>query len=71
MALFGSAVRAATGFLIGGGFGFVLGLANGLLPVTHDVAEAVPRPRERGDPQFAALEGEILHRLLDRSAVGD
>lgn len=28
----------------------------------------LPRPRDRSHPDFAALEGAILHRLLDRQA---
>jgi sulfonate transport system ATP-binding protein len=28
------------------------------------------RPRDRGERQFAALEGQVLHRILDRDRVG-
>jgi sulfonate transport system ATP-binding protein len=32
------------------------------------VAVTVPRPRRRGDPELAALEGRILDHLLDGRA---
>ena len=32
--------------------------------VALDVEVGVPRPRRRGDPRLAALEGRILDRLL-------
>ncbi|MDR3535714.1 MAG: ATP-binding cassette domain-containing protein [Acetobacteraceae bacterium] len=34
--------------------------------VAMDVAVDLPRPRRRGDPQAAAIEGRILDRLLQR-----
>ena len=34
--------------------------------VAMDVAVDLPRPRRRGDPQAAAIEGRILDRLLGR-----
>jgi sulfonate transport system ATP-binding protein len=38
--------------------------------VAMDVAVDLPRPRRRGDPAAAAIEGQILNRLLgDRSAA--
>ncbi|MBB2962451.1 ATP-binding cassette domain-containing protein [Methylobacterium sp. R2-1] len=36
--------------------------------IALDVAVDVPRPRRRGDPALAELEGRILDRLLGRSA---
>jgi sulfonate transport system ATP-binding protein len=35
--------------------------------VTMDIAVDLPRPRRRGDPRTAAIEGRILDRLLRRS----
>jgi sulfonate transport system ATP-binding protein len=32
--------------------------------IALDRTIALPRPRQRGDAQFAALEGDILQRLL-------
>jgi len=34
--------------------------------VAMDVAVDLPRPRRRGDPMAAAIEGGILDRLLHR-----
>jgi sulfonate transport system ATP-binding protein len=34
--------------------------------VSMDVAIDLPRPRRRGDPAAAAIEGQILERLLER-----
>jgi sulfonate transport system ATP-binding protein len=36
--------------------------------IALDVAVTVPRPRRRGDPELAALEGRILDHLLDGRA---
>ncbi|MGX7705367.1 ATP-binding cassette domain-containing protein [Methylobacterium sp. Gmos1] len=36
--------------------------------IALDVAVPVPRPRRRGDPELAALEGRILDHLLDGRA---
>ena len=51
-------------------------LADRVLMIDHgrvvaDVAVDLPRPRERGHPGFAALEGGILARLLGRPAAND
>ncbi len=35
--------------------------------IALDRTIALPRPRQRGDAQFAALEGDILQRLLGRT----
>ena len=40
----------------------ILLLENGI--VALDVAVSLPRPRRRGDPQAASIEGRILDRLL-------
>jgi sulfonate transport system ATP-binding protein len=42
----------------------ILLLEDGL--VAMDVAVDLPRPRRRGDPRAAAIEGRILDRLLRR-----
>ena len=34
--------------------------------VAMDVPVHLPRPRRRGDPEAAAIEGRILERLLSR-----
>jgi sulfonate transport system ATP-binding protein len=36
--------------------------------VALDLAIDLPRPRRRGDPAFAAYEGQILDRLMEREA---
>lgn len=36
--------------------------------VALDLAIDLPRPRRRGDPAFAAFEGQILDRLMEREA---
>jgi sulfonate transport system ATP-binding protein len=36
--------------------------------IALDVAVDVPRPRRRGDPALAELEGRILDRLLGHHA---
>jgi sulfonate transport system ATP-binding protein len=36
--------------------------------ISLDLAIDLPRPRRRGDPAFAALEGQILDRLMARPA---
>jgi sulfonate transport system ATP-binding protein len=35
--------------------------------ITNDVLIDLPRPRRRGSPDLAALEGEILKQLLEGS----
>jgi hypothetical protein len=32
--------------------------------IAMEVQVPLPRPRDRGDRQFAALEGQVLHRIL-------
>ena len=49
----------------GGGAGRPHSAAGGRL-VAMDVAVDLPRPRRRGDPRAAAIEGRILDRLLRR-----
>jgi sulfonate transport system ATP-binding protein len=36
--------------------------------ISLDLTIDLPRPRRRGDPAFAALEGQILDRLMSRPA---
>jgi sulfonate transport system ATP-binding protein len=38
--------------------------------IAMDIAVDLPRPRRRGDPDAAAIEGRILDRLLRRSPKG-
>jgi sulfonate transport system ATP-binding protein len=37
--------------------------------ITLDLPVDLPRPRDRSDPRFAAIEGRILRTLLDEAPV--
>jgi hypothetical protein len=46
-------------------------LADRILMLEHgtiamELRVPLPRPRDRGDRQFAAFEGQVLHRILGR-----
>jgi sulfonate transport system ATP-binding protein len=44
-------------------------IEDGLIALDHRID--LPRPRERGSPEVAALEGRILRTLLRNARVGD
>jgi sulfonate transport system ATP-binding protein len=51
-------------------------LADRVLMLEHEtiameVRVPLSRPRDRGDRRFAALEGQVLHRILGRGEPGD
>ncbi len=62
-----SALRAATGFLIGGGFGFALGLANGLSRLSADLTDTTLQ-MVRNIPHLALVPLVILWFGIDEEA---
>jgi sulfonate transport system ATP-binding protein len=64
--------KAFTGVLVTHDCAEAIALADRVLMLDHgtiamEVRVPLPRPRDRADRQFAALEGQVLHRILGHS----